>query len=291
MAPFNFKSESHFVTSSDGTALQVYELNQPAGCHPSSIHKIHFTEVAKIPRDGTGLSFPNGAGKIKGKELTRLARHLAHLRLLVNPTGHCLQDVTQLRMYTDFNIYYLRLNDLFTWSHYGMKSTRPAAGWSRSELNHKAPQGMEALELTRYVMIRTDVYEAKEEEIRERKKANEEQKTRLEEMKSDFETRWGEKNDEVNKLRELLEADGEKNSYKAVAARSAKKRNLLKELDKDICYVWQQENFIGIWSFSNPDWNPVIPMFGSWNFESELISDRNRESLSHVNPISNGGRD
>ncbi|CAN0860980.1 hypothetical protein LINGRAHAP2_LOCUS8086 [Linum grandiflorum] len=252
MAPFNFKSESHFVTSSDGNALQVYELNQPAGCHPSSIDKTHFTQVARIPGDGTGLSFPNGAGKIKGKELTRLAHHLAHLRLLVNPTGHCLQDVTQLRMYTDFNIYYLRLNDLFTWSHYGMKSTRPAAGWSRSELDHRAPESGEALELTRYVMIRTDAYEAKEEEIRERKKANEEQKKRLKKMESEYESRWREKDDEVNKLRVPFEADDGKNSYAEVAARTNMKHNLLRKLNKEIERLQKERS---VWT--KPLWHVI----------------------------------
>ncbi|CAN1191137.1 hypothetical protein LINPERHAP2_LOCUS40883 [Linum perenne] len=38
---------------------------------------------------------------------------MSQLRLLVNPNGYCLQDVIQLRMYTEFNIHYLRLNDLF----------------------------------------------------------------------------------------------------------------------------------------------------------------------------------
>ncbi|CAN1191134.1 hypothetical protein LINPERPRIM_LOCUS39744 [Linum perenne] len=230
MAPFKFKSQNHFVSSSDGTTLQVYELTEPPS-HPSSIQKTHLKEVANIQ---DGLSFPEGGGKIKGQEaLTRLAQHLAQLRLLVNPSGYSLQDVTQLHMYTDFQIDYLRLNDLFSWSHHGIKTTtlKSPEGWSsRSEMNHHAPEG----EMTRHMMIRTDIYEAKEEEMRETKMATEDQRRILKKMESEFEIQRKEKDEEAEKLKEPLVANNGENSYEAVAIRCFEQDMLLRKKEIEI---------------------------------------------------------
>ncbi|CAI0428875.1 unnamed protein product [Linum tenue] len=130
---FDFKSNKHFVASSDKSTLKVYELSNPT-IYPSYIRKAHWKEVGNIiPRDhydsdegdnysssGTnessydGMMFFDGQADIKGREvLTKLAQHLARLRLMVSPQGHCFQDVTELGEHKDFGIHYLRLNDLF----------------------------------------------------------------------------------------------------------------------------------------------------------------------------------
>ncbi|CAN1343259.1 hypothetical protein LINPERPRIM_LOCUS39731 [Linum perenne] len=214
---FEFKSKNHFVSSSDGTTLQVYDS--------------HLREVANIQ---DGLSFPAGGGEIKGPEaLTKLAKHLAQLRLLVNPSGHSLQDVTQLHMYTDFQIHYLRLNDLFSWSHHGIRRTVATTyrDWSRSEMHHQAPEGEI---ITRHVVIRTDIHEAREEELREMNRANEDQRRILERMESDFNIRWTEKDEEVRRLKEPLEANNGENSYAAVVLRCRAQDNLLRTKQLEI---------------------------------------------------------
>ncbi|CAN0860800.1 F-box protein PP2-B10 [Linum grandiflorum] len=155
MAPFNFRSDKHFVTSSDGTTLQVNELTKPL-TNPSSIQKSYWKPIATINMSGddleededndvntyNGLLFFDGHGLIEGREaLTLIARHLSQLHLLVNPAGYCFQDVSALGgQYPDFGIHYLRLNDLFSWPHYevGLVSTNQ---WNRHELKyHHAPR-------------------------------------------------------------------------------------------------------------------------------------------------------
>ncbi|CAN1815003.1 hypothetical protein LINPERHAP1_LOCUS27288 [Linum perenne] len=144
MAPFDFKSATHFVASSDGITLQVYEFTEPTN-NPSSIQKPHFKHVAKICHETSkeeggakttssydALLFPEDHGRIEGREgLTMLAQHLAQLHLVVSPQGYCFQDV-------DLEIHYLRLNDLFCWSHHGVESMASTTNtvWTRSELKH-----------------------------------------------------------------------------------------------------------------------------------------------------------
>ncbi|CAN1127910.1 hypothetical protein LINPERPRIM_LOCUS29900 [Linum perenne] len=157
MSPFDFKLQNHFVASSDGTTLKVYELtNHTTAAAASSIRKIHWREVAHItPRDYNdadddadsdneggedsidGLLFFDGHGRITGRSaLTKLAQHLRRLRLLVSPEGYCFQDVKDLGEYSDFGIHYLRLNDLFSWPHHGVDLATTATPWARSELKY-----------------------------------------------------------------------------------------------------------------------------------------------------------
>ncbi|CAL1408955.1 unnamed protein product [Linum trigynum] len=144
MAPFDFKSDKHFVASSDGTTLQVYELTKPTLIlHPSSIRKAHWKVVANIntnldededenndyddmaeeeeeEEERTSslyddLLFFDGHGKIEGRAaLTKLAQHLSGLHLMVSPQGYCFQDAKELGEYADYGTHYLRLNDLFS---------------------------------------------------------------------------------------------------------------------------------------------------------------------------------
>ncbi|CAN1180134.1 hypothetical protein LINPERPRIM_LOCUS12541 [Linum perenne] len=144
MAPFNFKSYNHFITSSNGTTLQVYELTKPM-VHPFSIRKTDWKEVANINisleddddrMSYDGLLFFDGHGGIEGsKALTMLAQHLKRLRLLVNPEGYCFQESGELADYADFGIHYLRLNDLFSWPHHGVELAMITV-WSRLEMKY-----------------------------------------------------------------------------------------------------------------------------------------------------------
>ncbi|CAN1750851.1 hypothetical protein LINPERHAP1_LOCUS4176 [Linum perenne] len=167
MAPFIFKSDNHFVASSDGTTLQVYELTKPL-IHPSSIRNTHWNEVAKIniglrhdTNEGisyNGLLFFDGHGRIEGRAtLTTLAHHLMLLRLRVSPEGYCFQDA-------DFGIHYLFLNDLFCWPRHGVELVT-ITNWHRWDLEyHYRPRNDEELQKLR---------KEKEEELKKKKQLDE----------------------------------------------------------------------------------------------------------------------
>ncbi|CAN1343276.1 hypothetical protein LINPERPRIM_LOCUS39743 [Linum perenne] len=221
MGPFKFKSQTHFVASSDGTTLQVYELTESAITHPSSIQpKTHLKEVANIhPHPNirtimthTGLLFPNGQGRIEGREaLATLAQHLSQLRLLVNPNGYCLQDVIQLRMYTEFNIHYLRLNDLFQWSQYGAETSRWAQfDWKRTEFNHHRGGGPSSRPMSRYKVMSKVEHDKWERDMRESKEKMEKQRRKMEKKGSEFERRLKEKDDEMESTKHDLKRVSEK---------------------------------------------------------------------------------
>ncbi|CAI0428843.1 unnamed protein product [Linum tenue] len=165
---FDFKSDKHFVASSDKTNIHVYELTNP-NIHPSRIRKTHWREVANITpapdhHDGgeddedqsdpdeddaaadgeeesyNGLMFFDGHGKIEGQEaLTKLAQHLTRLRLIVSPQGHSYQDVSELGEHKEFGIHYLRLNDLFNWTDHGV-SMAGVTMWRRLVLKYIIPK-------------------------------------------------------------------------------------------------------------------------------------------------------
>ncbi|CAL1380419.1 unnamed protein product [Linum trigynum] len=164
MVLFDFKSDKHFVASSDRTTLKVYELTNPT-INPSSIRKKHWKEVTSITArdhdesddendsdddDGAstdeeeesydGLMFFDGHGKIEGWEaLTKLAQHLTRMQLRVSPQGHCFQDVTELGEHKNFGIHYLRLNDLFNWPHHGV-IIASATTWPRLVFKYTIPK-------------------------------------------------------------------------------------------------------------------------------------------------------
>ncbi|CAN0864314.1 hypothetical protein LINGRAHAP2_LOCUS8915 [Linum grandiflorum] len=137
MAPFDFKLENHFVGSSDGTSLQVYELTKSPS-HFSSIQKADWKKVATIgpnnqdDDDDGGLLFFDGHGRIEEPEaLAMLAGHLNQFRLLASPEGYCFQQASDFGM-----INYVRLNDLFSWSSYGVELVTMHK-WNRLELKLK----------------------------------------------------------------------------------------------------------------------------------------------------------
>ncbi|CAN0861774.1 hypothetical protein LINGRAHAP2_LOCUS8304 [Linum grandiflorum] len=143
MNPFPFRSNNHFVSSSDGTILQVYELTKSIN-HLHTIHKSDWKKLAIIIHTSleeemsfNGLLFFDGHGRIEGKKaLPMLAKHLKELHLLVSPEGYCFQQAFDLGSYFDFGIYYLRLNDLFSWPHHGVDIAKTNV-WRRSELRYQ----------------------------------------------------------------------------------------------------------------------------------------------------------
>ncbi|CAI0429655.1 unnamed protein product [Linum tenue] len=152
MVLFDFKSDKHFVASSNRATLQVYELTNPT-VNPSSIRKSHWKEVAtitardQIQSDGDeeesydGLMFFDGHGEIEGWEvLTKLAQHLTRLQLKVSPQGFCFQDVIGLGEHRAFGLHYLRLNDLFNWSYHGIRMASITMWPRRSVLKYLVPR-------------------------------------------------------------------------------------------------------------------------------------------------------
>ncbi|CAN0860770.1 F-box protein PP2-B10 [Linum grandiflorum] len=241
MAPFNFRSDKHFVTSSDGTTLQVNELTKPL-TNPSSIQKSYWKPIATINMSEdndvntyNGLLFFDGHGLIEGrKALITLARHLSLLHLMVNPAGYCFQDVSTLYggQYSDFGIHYLRLNDLFSWPHHevGLVSTNQ---WGRHELKyHHAPRRS----TTGNKSARNAAGASKEKQYYEElmKKKDEELAKLQEKLEETNEAR----REEVEKLRKEKEAEMKKMSRmvnkKKVDDEAKDKR--IEELEK-----WKEE--------------------------------------------------
>ncbi|CAN1750856.1 hypothetical protein LINPERHAP1_LOCUS4176 [Linum perenne] len=213
MAPFIFKSDNHFVASSDGTTLQVYELTKPL-IHPSSIRNTHWNEVAKIniglrhdTNEGisyNGLLFFDGHGRIEGRAtLTTLAHHLMLLRLRVSPEGYCFQDVTDLGNYADFGIHYLFLNDLFCWPRHGVELVT-ITNWHRWDLEyHYRPRNEKTSKsLTGNVVSK--------EKYLELKKLLEDEHEELEKLKEEMNEANETKNAKDEELRKLRNEQEEK---------------------------------------------------------------------------------
>ncbi|CAI0554597.1 unnamed protein product [Linum tenue] len=222
MAPFDFKSDKHFIASPDGTTLKVYELINPT-IHPSSIRKIHWREVATITAnddgddDGDddevaeesydGLLFFDGHGKIEGREaLTKLAQYLTRLRLMVSPEGYCFQDVTGLGEHNDFGIQYLRLNDLFNWPRHGVDAARSSV-WHRLELRYVMPKYKKSPKQTTGVGVSKEKYEELKTMLRVK---NEELAKVREEMDEELQNLRKEKDEELHKLKQEMEEEIEK---------------------------------------------------------------------------------
>ncbi|CAN1180145.1 Laminin-like protein epi-1 [Linum perenne] len=230
MAPFNFKSYNHFITSSNGTTLQVYELTKPM-VHPFSIRKTDWKEVANINisleddddvdddeaerMSYDGLLFFDGHGGIEGsKALTMLAQHLKRLRLLVNPEGYCFQESGELADYADFGIHYLRLNDLFSWPHHGVELAMITV-WSRLEMKYHVSTSKRTKndgvnlqkkleELKKLLKERDEELEKLNEELEEAKEAKNEE---MEQLRNKLKR----KDEELRMLRKKKDKDHEAN--------------------------------------------------------------------------------
>ncbi|CAN1180147.1 hypothetical protein LINPERPRIM_LOCUS12541 [Linum perenne] len=218
MAPFNFKSYNHFITSSNGTTLQVYELTKPM-VHPFSIRKTDWKEVANINisleddddvdddeaerMSYDGLLFFDGHGGIEGsKALTMLAQHLKRLRLLVNPEGYCFQESGELADYADFGIHYLRLNDLFSWPHHGVELAMITV-WSRLEMKYHVSTSKrtknDGVNLQKKLEELKKLLKERDEELEKLNEELEEAKEKLVKKKDD------EKKDEIARVKKEVE--------------------------------------------------------------------------------------
>ncbi|CAN1815001.1 hypothetical protein LINPERHAP1_LOCUS27288 [Linum perenne] len=117
-----------------------------------------------------------------------LAQHLAQLHLVVSPQGYCFQDVSEHGMYVDLEIHYLRLNDLFCWSHHGVESMASTTNtvWTRSELKHPVRKGENLLvkPMTRCVVVREDKYKELKGMLRNRDDEMEEMKEKSREIRA-----------------------------------------------------------------------------------------------------------
>ncbi|CAN1184543.1 hypothetical protein LINPERHAP2_LOCUS37028 [Linum perenne] len=246
MPLFAFKSNNHFVTSSDGAILQVHELTKSSD-HLSSIHKSDWKKIATISpglddddddidskddvdqevSDGksyNGLSFLDGQGKIEGeKALTTLAQHLKQLHLLVSPKGYCFQQVSEIGMYSDFGIHYLRLNDLFSWPRHKIDLAMSNV-WSRLELKYNLPKHKNPSKPKSN--IGGGVSKEKEAKLERLVKEKEEE---LEKLKEEME----EANEELEKLNEdLEEANKAKEEELQKLAKSKNTGELQRQLKK-----------------------------------------------------------
>ncbi|CAI0416225.1 unnamed protein product [Linum tenue] len=241
MVLFDFKSDKHFVTSSDKTTLRVCELSDPS-IHPSLIRNAHWREVGNITVDSDddeeryydGLLFFDGHGKIEGQEaLTKLAQHLTRLGLMVSPGGCCFQDVTELREHKEFGIHYLRLNDLFNWSNHGVYSAKIGT-WQRLELKYTVPKHKKisksppagGVSKEKYEELRRTLNEKKEE----LKKVTTEMEDEIQKLRDDHE-------EELQKVQQEMELAIDKRDAelrKVKKEKGEELRNLRKEKDEEI---------------------------------------------------------
>ncbi|CAI0554382.1 unnamed protein product [Linum tenue] len=229
MVLFDFKSDKHFVASSDRTTLQVYEWIN-LSVNPSSIRNTHWEEVATITArdrdqsddddeedegdddDGEtydGLMFFDGHGKIEGREgLTKLAQHLTRLQLRVSPQGFCFQDVTTLGEHKAFGLHYLRLNDLFNWSSHGIR-TPSVATWRRLVLEYTVPKREKRT--TPAGGVSKEMYEEMKKAIGKKDEELEKLREEVEKLKGEKEEMTKENASETKKLRnQLLQLPQEK---------------------------------------------------------------------------------
>ncbi|CAI0393518.1 unnamed protein product [Linum tenue] len=214
MALFDFKSDKHFVTSSDETTIRVCELSDPT-VHPSDVRKADWKEVATIDIvDGEGKYFHHGLlffdehGKIEGQEaLTKLARHLARSGLMVSPGGYCFQDVTGLGEHRDFGAHYLRLNDLFSWPSHGVNLAMITT-WRHLELTYTMPR-QEGI--SKRPMVSGGVSKEKHEELKKTTGTRDEELEKVtNEMEDEIQKLREEKEEALQKMREEMEETIEK---------------------------------------------------------------------------------
>ncbi|CAL1408956.1 unnamed protein product [Linum trigynum] len=258
----DFKSDKHFVASSDKTTLQIYELTNPT-IHPSSIRKVHWRQIASITErndddagddDGDddddevgeesydGLLFFDGHGKIEGREaLTKLAQYLTRLRLMVSPEGYCFQDVTGLGEHNDFGIQYLRLNDLFNWPRHGVDAARSSV-WHRSELRYIMPKHEKSPKQTTGVGVSKEKYEELKTMLRVK---HEELAKVREEMDEELQKLRDEQAEELQKLKEEIEEASEmkyEGIKKAMKDKDEEFRKLLKKKDGELQMLKKGKN-------------------------------------------------
>ncbi|CAN1726001.1 hypothetical protein LINPERHAP1_LOCUS318 [Linum perenne] len=132
MAPFHFISSITFVASSDKSTIDVYELTTSTDS-PSALRTTDWKTVGIIGSHQNQQydSLKLFDEEIRGRDLRNLAEDLAQSHLFVNPHGNCFLDVSAGKFVDPaFGVRYLRLNDIFNWSQYGIVKPPPSPTWS-----------------------------------------------------------------------------------------------------------------------------------------------------------------
>ncbi|CAN1184791.1 Laminin subunit beta-1, partial [Linum perenne] len=236
-----------------------------------SIQKTHSKKVATIQTvlDGddddevpyNGILFFDGLGRIEGqKALTTLAQHLKSLHLLVSPEGYCFQDVSELGVYSDFGIHYLRLNDLFSWPCHGVELATTSNVWSRVKLKYHLPKHKNTSskptvgggvskekyaelgklvkekdeELEKLKEEMEDAIEAREKKLQKLKRGNEEQKKKAQKKDRELQMLKKKKIEEEEELEKLNEDLEEANKVKDEELQKLVKSKNVGELQKQL---------------------------------------------------------
>ncbi|CAN1184541.1 Laminin subunit alpha-2 [Linum perenne] len=239
MPLFAFKSNNHFVTSSDGAILQVHELTKSSD-HLSSIHKSDWKKIATISpglddddddMSYNGLLFFDGHGRIKGRiALTMLAQHLKQLHLLVSPEGYCFQEVSEIGTYPDFGIHYLRLNDLFSWPRHEVDLVTINV-WSRLELTYSLPKYKNTTSTTIIGgRVNKEKYAELEKLVKEKDKELEKLKEEMDEKDDEENIQRIEELEKFNK--DLEEANKAKDKELKMLAKSKNMGEMQRQLKK-----------------------------------------------------------
>ncbi|CAN0857476.1 hypothetical protein LINGRAHAP2_LOCUS6760 [Linum grandiflorum] len=133
MAPFELRSINLFISSSDNATVDIYELTADddvaatdwtlvASAGPLAKTQPHYDALKVFDK------------MIKGRPLRNLAEDLTQSHVLVNLEGLCFLDVRNF-IHPILGFQFLRLQDLFLWSHYGVcNSTSITTVWNPRDI-------------------------------------------------------------------------------------------------------------------------------------------------------------
>ncbi|CAN1191157.1 hypothetical protein LINPERPRIM_LOCUS39732 [Linum perenne] len=132
-------------------------------------------------------------------------------------------------MYTEFNIHYLRMNDLFQWSQYGVETSRWAqVEWNRTEFNLRRGGGPSSRPMSRDKVMSQVDHDKWEKDMRASKEKNEKQRRRMEKKGSKIEKRLKRKDDEIESTRH------DQKRVLEMTAEFAKKQDLLEKKESEL---------------------------------------------------------
>ncbi|CAN0857474.1 hypothetical protein LINGRAHAP2_LOCUS6759 [Linum grandiflorum] len=192
MAPFDFISNITFVASADKTTIQVYELTTSTAS-PSAVRTTDWKTIGTIGgthQDHQYDSLKLFDEEIRGRDLRNLAEDLAQSHFFVNPHGNCFLDVSAGEFVDPaFGVQYLRLNDTFNWSQYGVVKAPPLHPlWSsRHALPYRGGEAPEEEELNEAIVDYGKQLKGKEAKLGELSSRLASKKAELESAKKDVE--------------------------------------------------------------------------------------------------------
>ncbi|CAI0455609.1 unnamed protein product [Linum tenue] len=143
MAPFVLRTTKQFVAASAKDKVEIFELRRPAiTTNASNVKNRDWTKVATVvAADSQHLPIPSSlklfGREIKGQALRNLAEDLASSRLRVNREGFCYV------VDPGFGVQFLRLQDLFGWSLYGVDTPEDGitTTWNPCDMHADDPNG------------------------------------------------------------------------------------------------------------------------------------------------------